>query len=171
MEITEECPVCWRTFGPEVVPVVVNCGHTFCESCSEIIKTCALCRKKVTSRTKATNYSLISLIDKIGQKPLLNEVSTQTDGLEQFRTFQSIEELTSPLNEFTFFPPPETVTSRPDPDLSQPQTVTPISFPRNKPQTSQSQQRKYPVSNKKAEPVITLQDNPSGSRTITLSFK
>ena len=62
----EECPICWRSFSNTVSPMTLICGHSLCEDCSESLKKCPLCRRKLQSGyIRATNYSLVSLIDKL----------------------------------------------------------------------------------------------------------
>ena len=62
----EECPICWRSFSNNVSPMTLICGHSLCEDCSEDLKKCPLCRRKLQSGyARATNYSLVSLIDKL----------------------------------------------------------------------------------------------------------
>ena len=61
----EECPICWRSFSNNVSPMTLICGHSLCEDCSADLRNCPLCRRKLQSGTRATNYSLVSLIDKL----------------------------------------------------------------------------------------------------------
>lgn len=67
-KLSEECPVCWRSFSSENVPTTIVCGHCFCDECSANLKRCPMCRKKlVPGYQRTTNYSLLSLIERIKQ--------------------------------------------------------------------------------------------------------
>jgi hypothetical protein len=79
----EECPVCWRAFSTELVPITIVCGHSFCQECSVDLKKCPLCRRRLqTGYNRATNYSLLSLVNRIeqvGKKETRDqEVQTET---------------------------------------------------------------------------------------------
>ena len=64
-ENKEECPVCWRPFAANLIPMIITCGHSFCKDCCTGIKSCPLCRKKTAfGSVPMTNYALISLLDK-----------------------------------------------------------------------------------------------------------
>ncbi len=64
----EECPVCWRAFSTELVPITIVCGHSFCQECSADLKKCPLCRRRLQiGYNRATNYSLLSLVNRIEQ--------------------------------------------------------------------------------------------------------
>ena len=64
--VIERCPICWRSFGSLLPPISIPCGHSFCQDCSPNLKKCQLCRRKITSSTtRATNYTLLSMIDKV----------------------------------------------------------------------------------------------------------
>jgi len=77
----ESCPVCWRTFGLEVVPVCLMCGHSCCLDCSSHLRTCALCRQKIgSSFQRKPNYALISMLEKARSKQVTVETqATQTE--------------------------------------------------------------------------------------------
>jgi hypothetical protein len=65
-ELIEECPVCWRSFSSELVPITIFCGHSFCRDCCNDLRKCPLCRKKLqTNYSRVTNYSLLSLVNKL----------------------------------------------------------------------------------------------------------
>ena len=79
--VNEECTVCWRVYSHELVPVALNCGHSFCQECSRVINRCPLCRKRVQAGAeKPTNYSLLSLVSRI------NEVGTKVTKDEETQT-------------------------------------------------------------------------------------
>ena len=65
--VNEECGVCWRVYSQEIVPVALVCGHSFCQQCSSGLNKCPLCRKRFQSGTKPTNYSLLSLVNRVNQ--------------------------------------------------------------------------------------------------------
>ena len=66
VDTSEMCSICWRDFSSEHVPIIISCGHSFCEECIPGMKTCALCRKRIgLNHSKPRNYSLLSLLDKI----------------------------------------------------------------------------------------------------------
>ena len=83
MEIQKEsCSVCWRDFGQALKPFTLLCGHSYCSDCSQGLRHCPLCRKRVPSNMpKITNYSLLSLIDKNEQvkAPEQINMAVQTD--------------------------------------------------------------------------------------------
>ena len=82
----EECPVCWRGFCPTVIPVCFNCGHSCCQDCSGAIRSCPLCRYRITANhPRNPNYALISLIEKVAAtttRPQALDQSCQTDIVE-----------------------------------------------------------------------------------------
>ncbi len=60
------CIICLEKYSQTNKPIVINCGHTFCNSCINKITTsyyitCPSCRK--ISNDKAVNYSLLELSD------------------------------------------------------------------------------------------------------------
>uniref|UniRef100_A0A914W704 RING-type domain-containing protein n=1 Tax=Plectus sambesii TaxID=2011161 RepID=A0A914W704_9BILA len=74
------CPVCLNVFA--TAPVVFECGHSVCASCTRRIVTssiirsqeqkkyyeCPLCRKKLsTSSTLITNYTIETILDSIAE--------------------------------------------------------------------------------------------------------
>ena len=64
--VAEECPICWRAFASTVVPVAIICGHSFCVECSKELRKCPICRRKLQNGyTSATNYSLLSLVNRM----------------------------------------------------------------------------------------------------------
>ena len=78
----EDCPVCYRAFSSTIVPFVLACGHSFCEACSAVVRSCALCRHRIsTNHPRKTNYSLLSLLEKLerNQQSERAEQQTQTD--------------------------------------------------------------------------------------------
>lgn len=79
--VVEECPVCWRSFGPEIIPTSLVCGHSMCVDCAETLKKCPLCRRRLSSNaTRAPNYTLLSLIDRLGEsKREMKDQQVQTD--------------------------------------------------------------------------------------------
>lgn len=60
-EIPDEfnCPICLDVAYP---PMMTSCGHLFCESCSNKIKECSVCRKTTIF---IPAYSIKSFIDNI----------------------------------------------------------------------------------------------------------
>lgn len=77
----EGCAICWRMFSSTIIPEVLLCGHSFCQSCSEQLKKCPLCRKRIShARGRATNYSLLSLMEKMEKANVeVLDQNTQTD--------------------------------------------------------------------------------------------
>ena len=85
----ETCPICWRTYQTEaVVPVCFPCGHSCCRDCSMEVRACSICRQRFSSSfQRRTNYSLLSMIDKLekntrdhaAQRTMTQETQTQTD--------------------------------------------------------------------------------------------
>jgi len=42
------------------------CGHSFCADCSDNLKKCPLCRRRLSAGyPRVTNYSLLSLVDRM----------------------------------------------------------------------------------------------------------
>lgn len=83
----ESCPVCWRDFGREAVPVCLVCGHSFCQDCCSNLRSCSLCRQKIGSTfQRKPNFALLSLIEKAATRAVVDRTSqaTQTEaGLMQ----------------------------------------------------------------------------------------
>ena len=78
----ESCAVCWRDLSSTVKPTLLPCGHTYCSECSESLRTCPLCRRKIPANYRMpTNYSLLSLIEKneAQQQPETKVQETQTE--------------------------------------------------------------------------------------------
>ena len=48
-----KCPVCLKTFGKNLIPYVMSCGHNICIEDSNNMKTCPLCRETLTVFRKA----------------------------------------------------------------------------------------------------------------------
>ena len=62
----EGCPVCWRAFSSQLAPLTLVCGHSFCADCSDNLKKCPLCRRRLSAGyPRVTNYSLLSLVDRM----------------------------------------------------------------------------------------------------------
>ena len=62
----ENCSVCFRSFSSTVVPLVTPCGHSFCAACSSMVRSCPLCRHRLSATAQCpTNVSLLSLIEKL----------------------------------------------------------------------------------------------------------
>ena len=78
----ESCAVCWRDLSSIVKPSLLPCGHTYCIECTESLRTCPLCRRKIPANYRIpTNYSLLSLIEKNEAKhnPETRAQETQTE--------------------------------------------------------------------------------------------
>lgn len=78
----ESCAVCWRDLSTIIKPALLPCGHTYCIECSESLRTCPLCRRKIPSNYRIpTNFSLLSLIEKNEAKwqPETRAQETQTE--------------------------------------------------------------------------------------------
>lgn len=60
-EIPDEfnCPICLYAAYP---PMITSCGHIFCESCSQKIGNCSVCRKTTTF---IPAYPIKSFLDNI----------------------------------------------------------------------------------------------------------
>jgi len=62
----EDCPICWRSYGQELLPVTLVCGHSLCQECSTGLNKCPLCRKRLQAGiARPTNYSLLSLLNRL----------------------------------------------------------------------------------------------------------
>ena len=78
----EECSVCYRAFSSQLIPFMLSCGHSFCDACSTLVRSCPLCRHRITAaHPKRTNYSLLSLLQKLETNRQIEraEQQTQTD--------------------------------------------------------------------------------------------
>ena len=77
----EECPICWRSFSSLLTPMTLVCGHSLCEECSEDLKKCPLCRRKITAQARSTNYSMVSLLEKLDrvEKKEFRDQTVQTE--------------------------------------------------------------------------------------------
>ena len=78
----EGCPVCWRNFSAQLVPLTIACGHSFCADCSADLRKCPLCRRRLSvGYQRVTNYSLLSVLDRMGQenKKQMKDQVMQTD--------------------------------------------------------------------------------------------
>ena len=76
------CPVCWRRFGSELLPMAVPCGHTVCAECIPMLRQCPLCRRRFTpGAQRSVNYALLSVLDASDNiiKPETQEMTTQTE--------------------------------------------------------------------------------------------
>ena len=66
--LVEECSICWRSFSATLIPVSLICGHSLCQDCSLDLRKCPLCRRKLhTGYSRSTNYSLLSLVNRLEQ--------------------------------------------------------------------------------------------------------
>lgn len=84
----EGCSVCWRSFSTQLIPLTLICGHSFCGDCSENLKKCPLCRRRLSvGYQRVTNYSLLSLVDRIGQENMKEkkDFEMQTDNVVTVR--------------------------------------------------------------------------------------
>src|SRR5690242_11041774 len=89
MDQQENCPICWRDFSLETRPVCLPCGHSTCFDCSQAIRTCSLCRCRISNNfQRNTNFALLSIIEKRQQQQNLQRTSqqTQTDLMETVET-------------------------------------------------------------------------------------
>lgn len=79
----EQCPVCWRAFSAQLVPLSLNCGHSLCADCLDNLSRCPLCRKRLAmNHQRTTNFALLSLVGKLeqGEKKEKKDFEMQTDG-------------------------------------------------------------------------------------------
>src|SRR5580704_17974702 len=78
----EACPICWRNFSLETRPICLPCGHSCCFECSQVIRSCSLCRQRIsTNFQRKTNYALLSLLEKLQRTSEIQRLNqeTQTD--------------------------------------------------------------------------------------------
>ena len=78
----ESCPICWRNFSLEIKPICLPCGHSCCFECSQAIRSCSLCRHRMsTNFQRKTNYALLSLLEKLQRTSDIQRLNqeTQTD--------------------------------------------------------------------------------------------
>lgn len=85
----EDCPICYRTYSQELLPVALGCGHSLCQECSESVTRCPLCRKKLKAHdTRPTNYQLLSLLNRLNDYERMIEtrdVEIQTEKIPRPR--------------------------------------------------------------------------------------
>ena len=75
----EDCPICYRTFAQAVIPICLACGHSCCNDCLGVIRSCPLCRHKIASSfPKKPNYSLLAMISRSSRTTRTHQ-ETQTD--------------------------------------------------------------------------------------------
>ena len=75
----EACPICWRTFSLETRPICLPCGHSCCFECSQAIRSCSLCRCRLSTHfQRKTNYSLLSLLEKLQRTSDIQRLNQQT---------------------------------------------------------------------------------------------
>src|SRR3990167_13334 len=80
--LSESCPICWREYSNTVIPFSGPCGHSICNECSEGVRICPLCRKRLANSSQRTpNYTLVSLLTKIAERstPEMKDHSCQTE--------------------------------------------------------------------------------------------
>ena len=76
---SESCPVCWREYSSFTKPFLIVCGHTFCQDCLSDIKNCPICRARIPAKYPgATNYSLLSMIERKPGTPCLETAHAET---------------------------------------------------------------------------------------------
>lgn len=52
METLTTCPICYSKYSkPSKIPLILSCGHTFCQACTSKFSKCPLCRQCFTSST------------------------------------------------------------------------------------------------------------------------
>ena len=97
---TERCPICWRNFSAEALPVCLACGHSCCKDCCRNIRACPLCRHKISHTFgKNLNYALIAMVEKATrlQPQQTVSASTQTEaGLQQTHQAQRRPQIQKP---------------------------------------------------------------------------
>lgn len=63
------CNICFEDYDEERLPMVINCGHTFCLLCIALCKNCPMCKNEILFTVK--NYQLLDLLnDKITIKKI-----------------------------------------------------------------------------------------------------
>lgn len=102
--VGEDCVICWRSFSATVIPITLICGHSFCQECSTDLNKCPLCRKKLKrGYSRPTNYSLLSLLNRIElqDKKETHDKEVQTE--EQKRTYTRRSTQTAPADKTASF--------------------------------------------------------------------
>jgi WD40 repeat protein len=52
------CDVCLNIFNTDMKkPILINCGHTFCYTCVNMVNSCPICRKKISQQT--VNFKIL----------------------------------------------------------------------------------------------------------------
>ena len=107
----EECPICWRSFSSTLVPVTIVCGHSFCNDCSENLKKCPMCRRRLsTGYQRVTNYSLLSLVERLGNtvRKETKDQEVQTDIVQYRSRKKTIQSSQAEINGLMIDNPPRT---------------------------------------------------------------
>ena len=70
-----------RSFSMSITPMTFPCGHSLCEECSDGMRKCPLCRKKFLGTARSTNYSMVSLLEKLERldKKEFKDAQVQTE--------------------------------------------------------------------------------------------
>ena len=64
--------------------MVLACGHSFCGDCAAVVRSCPLCRHRLPQNyQRRTNYSLLSLIEKLERQPPQEAVQLPAPPREQ----------------------------------------------------------------------------------------
>ena len=78
----EACPICWREYSLQIVPVCLGCGHSCCQECAGEIRSCSLCRYRISSNfQRRPNYSMVTILERLASRPPAQRADqgTQTD--------------------------------------------------------------------------------------------
>ena len=97
----EACSVCWRNFSTALIPTVLICGHSFCGECAGLVRACPLCRQRVpTNMPRRTNYSLLSLLEKMERYRATERTHRETQTEDQTAHSSSMRVLDQPASFF-----------------------------------------------------------------------
>ena len=51
----EQCIICFEEYTENNIPIILNCNHSFCETCSSTLENCPKCESTIDSKRKINN--------------------------------------------------------------------------------------------------------------------
>lgn len=79
---SEACPICWREYSPQIIPICLGCGHSCCQDCSSEIRSCSLCRYRISANfQRKPNYAMVTILERLATRAPTQraEQGTQTE--------------------------------------------------------------------------------------------
>ena len=95
-----ECPVCFTSYGNEVIPKLLKtCGHSLCCICLETeLVVCPLCSTNFEENDTITNFSLLEVAENLSKseqetKPAFKKLQSQKEELIAFKTSLKLDDV------------------------------------------------------------------------------